>query len=51
MLQGAQGMTAVDFTAFLDELASVSGETILPFFRVGDGADISLEDAHITEQE
>jgi myo-inositol-1(or 4)-monophosphatase len=26
-------MTAVDFTAFLDELASVSGETILPFFR------------------
>ncbi|HYZ45965.1 MAG TPA: histidinol-phosphatase, partial [Xanthobacteraceae bacterium] len=26
-------MTAIDFSAFLDELASVSGETILPFFR------------------
>jgi myo-inositol-1(or 4)-monophosphatase len=26
-------MTAVDFSAFLNELASVSGETILPFFR------------------
>ena len=26
-------MTAIDFTAFVDELASVSGETILPFFR------------------
>ncbi|MFL6796792.1 MAG: histidinol-phosphatase [Xanthobacteraceae bacterium] len=26
-------MTAVDFAAFLDELATVSGETILPFFR------------------
>ncbi len=26
-------MTAVDFAGFVDELASVSGETILPFFR------------------
>src|SRR5947209_11176818 len=26
-------MTAVDFTRFFDELASVAGETILPFFR------------------
>jgi len=26
-------MTAIDFTAFVDELATVSGETILPFFR------------------
>jgi myo-inositol-1(or 4)-monophosphatase len=26
-------MTAVDFTTFVDELATVSGETILPFFR------------------
>jgi myo-inositol-1(or 4)-monophosphatase len=26
-------MTAVDFSAFVDKLAAVSGETILPFFR------------------
>jgi histidinol-phosphatase len=26
-------MTAVDFSAFVDELAKVSGDTILPFFR------------------
>jgi len=26
-------MTAVDFTSFVDRLASASGETILPFFR------------------
>ena len=26
-------MTAVDFSAFVDELATLSGETILPFFR------------------
>jgi myo-inositol-1(or 4)-monophosphatase len=26
-------MTAIDFAAFVDELASISGETILPFFR------------------
>ena len=26
-------MTPIDFSAFIDELATVSGETILPFFR------------------
>ncbi|HVV60448.1 MAG TPA: histidinol-phosphatase [Pseudolabrys sp.] len=26
-------MTAIDFAAFVDELATVSGETIMPFFR------------------
>jgi len=26
-------MTAIDFAAFVDELATLSGETILPFFR------------------
>src|SRR5260370_16423735 len=26
-------MTAVDFSVFVNELAAVSGETILPFFR------------------
>ncbi len=26
-------MTAIDFAAFVNELAAVSGETILPFFR------------------
>ncbi|MGB8741587.1 MAG: histidinol-phosphatase [Xanthobacteraceae bacterium] len=26
-------MTAIDFTAFVDELATISGETIRPFFR------------------
>ena len=26
-------MTAIDFAAFVDELAAVAGETILPFFR------------------
>ena len=26
-------MTAIDFAAFVDQLANVSGETILPFFR------------------
>jgi myo-inositol-1(or 4)-monophosphatase len=26
-------MTAIDFSAFVNELASISGETILPFFR------------------
>ena len=33
-------MTAIDFAAFLDELASVSGDTILPFFRTA----LSVED-------
>jgi myo-inositol-1(or 4)-monophosphatase len=33
-------MTAIDFSAFVDELALVSGETILPFFRTA----LSIED-------
>ena len=33
-------MIAIDFAAFVDELASVSGETILPFFRTA----LSIED-------
>src|SRR5258707_11792840 len=33
-------MTAIDFSAFGDQLASVSGETILPFFRTA----LSIED-------
>ncbi|MBV9428671.1 MAG: histidinol-phosphatase, partial [Bradyrhizobiaceae bacterium] len=33
-------MTAVDFSAFVDELAAVSGDTILPFFRTA----LSVED-------
>jgi myo-inositol-1(or 4)-monophosphatase len=32
-------MTAIDFSAFVDELASVSGETILPFFRTALGVE------------
>lgn len=33
-------MTAVDFSAFVDELAAISGETIRPFFRTA----LSIED-------
>lgn len=33
-------MTAVDFSVFVDELATLSGETILPFFRTA----LSVED-------
>src|SRR5438128_9955226 len=33
-------MTAIDFSAFVNELATVSGETILPFFRTA----LSTED-------
>jgi len=33
-------MTAIDFSAFTDELAKASGETILPFFRTS----LSIED-------
>src|SRR4029078_9359041 len=29
----ARGMTAVDFSSFVDQLATASGDTILPFFR------------------
>jgi histidinol phosphatase-like enzyme (inositol monophosphatase family) len=32
-------MTAVDFAAFVDRLAQVSGDAILPFFRSAIGAD------------
>jgi myo-inositol-1(or 4)-monophosphatase len=32
-------MTAVDFAAFVDELATVSGEAILPFFRTSLGVE------------
>ena len=32
-------MTAIDFAAFVDELATVSGETIRPFFRTALGVD------------
>jgi myo-inositol-1(or 4)-monophosphatase len=32
-------MTAVDFTAFVERLAQVSGEVILPFFRSAIGAE------------
>jgi myo-inositol-1(or 4)-monophosphatase len=34
------GMTAIDFTAFVDQLANVAGEAILPFFRTS----LSVED-------
>src|SRR3979409_2662585 len=33
-------MAAIDFSAFVNELASVSGETILPFFRTA----LTIED-------
>ena len=36
-------MTAIDFAAFVDQLASVSGETILPFFRTA----LSIENKSI----
>jgi myo-inositol-1(or 4)-monophosphatase len=32
-------MTAIDFAGFVDQLASVSGETILPFFRTALAVD------------
>jgi myo-inositol-1(or 4)-monophosphatase len=32
-------MTAIDFAAFVDQLASVSGETIRPFFRTALGVE------------
>ncbi len=32
-------MTAIDFTAFVEQLATASGETILPFFRTSLGID------------
>jgi myo-inositol-1(or 4)-monophosphatase len=38
--QGGAGMTAVDFSTFVNELAAASAETILPFFRT----TLSVED-------
>jgi len=32
-------MTAIDFSSFVDQLASVSGDTILPFFRTSLGVE------------
>jgi len=32
-------MTAIDFAAFVDQLAAASGDTILPFFRTALGVD------------
>src|SRR4026209_608453 len=32
-------MTAIDFAAFVDKLATVSGEAILPFFRTSLGVE------------
>lgn len=32
-------MTVIDFTAFIDKLATASGDTILPFFRTSLGVD------------
>ena len=32
-------MTAIDFAAFVDELAAISGETIRPFFRSALGVE------------
>src|SRR3954454_8065838 len=32
-------MTAIDFSAFVDQLATVSGEAILPFFRTSLGVE------------
>jgi myo-inositol-1(or 4)-monophosphatase len=39
-LAGNKFMTAIDFAAFVDELATASGEAILPFFRTS----LSVED-------
>src|SRR3954454_13011071 len=36
---GNADMTAIDFAAFVDELATVSGEAILPFFRTALGVE------------
>jgi myo-inositol-1(or 4)-monophosphatase len=33
-------MTAIDFAAFVDELAAASGDAILPFFRTSFGLDV-----------
>ena len=38
-------MTAIDFSAFVDKLATVSGEAILPFFRTSLGVEDKSADA------
>jgi myo-inositol-1(or 4)-monophosphatase len=38
-LRYSKAMTAIDFAAFVDRLASVSGETIRPFFRTALGVE------------
>src|SRR4029079_19357003 len=38
-------MTAVDFAAFIEQLATVSGDTILPFFRTASAVDNKRADA------
>jgi myo-inositol-1(or 4)-monophosphatase len=38
-------MTAIDFSAFVDRLATVSGEAILPFFRTSLGVENKSADA------
>jgi myo-inositol-1(or 4)-monophosphatase len=38
-------MTAIDFSAFVDELATVSGDAILPFFRTSLGVEDKSADA------
>src|SRR5262245_1787762 len=37
--RAATDMTAIDFSAFVEQLAAVAGETILPFFRTAIGID------------
>ena len=32
-------MTVIDFAAFIEQLATASGETILPFFRTSLGVE------------
>jgi myo-inositol-1(or 4)-monophosphatase len=38
-------MTAIDFAAFIEQLATVSGDTILPFFRTSLAVDNKRRDA------
>jgi myo-inositol-1(or 4)-monophosphatase len=38
-------MTAIDFAAFIEQLATVSGDTILPFFRTSLSVDNTRPDA------
>src|SRR5262245_33153569 len=37
--KAARRMTAIDFAVFVDKLATVSGEAILPFFRTSLGVE------------